>query len=162
MFYRFRLFVTLLSILSLIPVPVQASEAEAKDLIQRYIEHCLDGADLACLDEYWVPDRAVKVRKSEELRRSLFPDLSFKLVELIADGDRVAALLKVSGTHRGKDPLSPSEGKPPIPPSHNRLETEEIAMYIVSDGRIQRGRLFSDKLAVAKALGYTVLPPETE
>ncbi len=162
MFHRFRAFAALLSILGLMPISSQASESEAKDLIKRYIEHCLDGADLVCLDEYWVADRAIEVRKSEELRRSLFPDLSYKLLDLMADGDRVAALLEVRGTHRGEDPLSPTKSKPPIPPSYNRLEVEEIVIYIVRDGRIQRGRLFTDKLAVAKALGYTVLPPEAE
>lgn len=144
------------------PVATTMPERNPKELVRQYIETCLDGADLDCLSKYWVEEKAINVRKSEDLRRSLFPDLSYEVVDIIAEGKDVVAILAVRGTHTGSDPLSPSKGKPAIPASHNTLDTEEAVIYEVYDGAIQSGRLISDTLAVAKALGYTIEPPSGE
>ncbi len=144
-----------------------ASQETPKELIRRYLETCLDGGELDCLDAFWVEDRVEGVRDGEALRRHLFPDLTYSVVELIAEGERVVAIFDVRGTHsreegeeaEGVDPATDaSAGSEEAAPS-GRLELTEVAVYTVTNGRIASGRLFSDRMAVAQALGYTVERP---
>lgn len=147
-----------------------ASQETPKELIRRYLETCLDGGELDCLDAFWVEDRVEGVRDGEALRRHLFPDLTYSVVELIAEGERVVAIFDVRGTHsreegeegeeaEGGDPATDAPaGSEEAAPS-GRLELTEVAVYTVTNGRIASGRLFSDRMAVAQALGYTVERP---
>ena len=41
-----------------------------------------------------------------------------------------------------------------------RLEIDEAFFYRLKDGKIESGKPFSDRWAVAQALGYTVTPPQ--
>ena len=159
-----RIFLALLALLLLVPLPAAAGDQhhDTKRLVREYVERCMDGGDLACLEHYWPEEKAAKVRKSEELRRSYFPDLSYSIETMIAEGDRVAVVLRVTGHHTGpgKSSSHADQGdKKPIPPSGSALDLEEVVLYTVSDGRIIAGDLFSDRMPVAQALGYTVTPP---
>jgi predicted ester cyclase len=46
-------------------------------------------------------DAPGSVRGSVEMVRRAFPDLSVEVLDLIAEGDRVAAFLRLSGTNTG-------------------------------------------------------------
>jgi predicted ester cyclase len=133
---------------------IQANKA----LVRDYVDHCLSGGDLDCLARYWDTGKAGGVRKSEELRRSYFPDLRYAVQSLLAEDDRVVAVLRVTGQHTGDGP--PVHGdKEPIPPSGGTLDLNEVVIYTVSGGMIRQGELFSDRIPIAQALGYTVVPP---
>ncbi len=144
------------------PVPARAgdpAEEANKRLIREYVEECMDGGDLDCLADYWIDDKAPRVRKSEELRRSYFPDLGYAVEDLLTDGDRVVVVLRVTGHHTGRG--KPAHGdKKPIPPSGGELDLEEVVVYTVSRGRIRAGELFSDRLPIAQTMGYTITPPD--
>lgn len=58
---------------------------------------------------------------------------------------------RVTGNHSGAAPAAEGRG---------RLEIDEAFFYEVKDGKITSGKPFSDRWAVAQALGYTVTPPE--
>lgn len=135
-----------------------ATELANERLIREYVEECMDGGDLDCLADYWVDDKAPRVRKSEELRRSYFPDLGYSVEDLLTEGDRVVVVLRVTGHHTGRG--KPVHGdKNPIPPSGGELDLQEVVLYTLSGGKIHEGELFSDRLPIAQTMGYTVRPP---
>lgn len=149
----------LLALLLVAPLPAAAGDQQhdTKRLVRESVERCMDGGDLACLEHYWPEEKAA----NEELRRSDFPDLSYSIESMIAEGDRAAVVLRVTGHHTGPGKSSSHDqgDKKPIPPSGAALDLEEVVLYTVSDGRIIAGDLFSDRMPVAQALGYTVTPP---
>jgi len=57
-----------------------------------------------------------------------FPDFQWKRVSVLVEGDRLAAHLRASGTHRGvfRD----------IAPTGRHVNVAEFAMYRIADGRI--------------------------
>lgn len=131
-----------------------AGEAENRELIVEYVEQCLNRSDLACMERYLLPERVSAVRKSEEFRRQYFPDLHYRVLEVVAGADRVAAMLEVTGQAEGTDPAAGG--------GDGRLELREALFYSVRDGRLYDGKLVSDELKVAKALGYVIEPPPDE
>ena len=144
---------TLAGILFVTALPVLAgapAEDPAHDFWRQYFEECLNQpGDYGCLGDFWTSDRVDGVRRSEETRRSVFPDLEYEIVEILVDGDRVAIRCRVTGNASG--PAAAATG--------GRLEIDEAFFYQVKDGKIESGKPFSDRWAVAQALGYRVTAP---
>lgn len=144
--------------------PTMADEPEAanKALVRDYVEECLDGGDLGCLHDYWAAEKVEGVRKNLELRLSAFPDLSYTVVDLMAEDDRVVAVLRVRGRNSGRFLEKNDQGaKQEVPPTGRSLDIEEAVIYTLADGRIRTGKLFSDRMDIALALGYSVSPPSS-
>jgi predicted ester cyclase len=82
-----------------------------KALVRRFFEEGLGGGDLDLIDALVAPDAVMhnalildapsSVRGSVEMVRRAFPDLRVEVLDLIAEGDRVAAFLRLSGTNTG-------------------------------------------------------------
>ena len=66
---------------------------------------------------------------------------------LVAEGDRVAALVRVSGVHTGTHPRMPQ-------PTGRRFSVEQMWMFTVPDGRITEIRAVSDRLGLFLQLGW--------
>jgi predicted ester cyclase len=91
----------------------------AKSIVRRYLEACDRGdldamMSLASEDYVWHgtgPDGPTETRGRGVLRDAVatflaaIPDLRVEILDLIAEGDRVAARLHESGHHRGGDLL---------------------------------------------------------
>jgi steroid delta-isomerase-like uncharacterized protein len=60
--------------------------------------------------------------------RQAFPDLSIAVEDVMAEGDRVAARVTLSGTHRGE-----FQG---IAPTGRRVEVRAIDLFRIEDGKI--------------------------
>lgn len=137
----------------------RAQAPTAAEVVERYVEQVLNRGRHDLLPELVAAPKVDGFRKGLELRRALFPDLHYRVEEVVAQGDRVVVRCTVSGHHVGDDPETLPGGEV-IPPSGNWLEVEEALFYTVEDGRITRGEIVSDQLGLAKALGFTVVPPE--
>jgi len=82
-----------------------------KALVRRFFEEALGGGDLDLIDALVAPDAVMhnplildapsSVRGSVEMVRRAFPDLRVEVLDLIAESDRVAAFLRLSGTNTG-------------------------------------------------------------
>ena len=82
-----------------------------KALVRRFFEEGLSRGNLDLVDTLVASDAVMhhphildapkSVRGSVEMLRRAFPDLSVEVVDLIAEGDRVAAFLRLSGTNTG-------------------------------------------------------------
>jgi steroid delta-isomerase-like uncharacterized protein len=74
-----------------------------------------------------------------------FPDLHHNIKDMVAEGDKVAVRLNVTGTHKGE-----FQG---IPPSGRKLSLDEMAFLIIIDGRITEGWITSDTLGFTQQIG---------
>jgi predicted ester cyclase len=90
------------------------SSSANKTLVRRFFEEGMGRGDLDLVDALVAPDAVMhnplildaptgpaSVRASIEMMRRAFPDLAVEVLDLIAEGDRVAAFLRLSGTNTG-------------------------------------------------------------
>ncbi|MEU3518887.1 ester cyclase [Streptomyces sp. NPDC006654] len=82
--------------------------------------------------------------------RSGFPDVHWTLEELIGEGDTVAALFTMRGTHDGE-----FFG---IPASGNKVSVQAMNFYYLADGRIVGERGQPDLLGVMQQIGSVPAP----
>ena len=74
-----------------------------------------------------------------------FPDLHHNIKDIVAEGDKVAVRLTVTGTHKGE-----FQG---IPPSEKKLSLDEMAFLTIIDGRITEGWITSDTMSFMAQIG---------
>jgi hypothetical protein len=91
-----------------------------------------------------------------DLRRA-FPDLSYAVEDLRADGDRVACLLTVRGTFSGTGEVMSRTA------TGRSFELAELRLFRLADGRIAEHWGARDRTALATQLGLDApaAPPET-
>src|SRR5882757_5732962 len=83
-------------------------EAEAKNLIRRYVETWNRG-DIEGLSQFWARDMIHHTRTKRQTFDEVvsvvtdfakaFPDLQFQLDDIVAEGDRVATRMSARATH---------------------------------------------------------------
>jgi steroid delta-isomerase-like uncharacterized protein len=81
--------------------------------------------------------------------RQGFPDLHFKIEDMVAEDSRVVVRWTSKGTHRG-----PFAG---IAPTDRQVFNEGIAIYLIEDGKIAASWSQVDRLGVLQQIG--ALPP---
>jgi len=81
------------------------------------------------VDELFVPERAAFARDWFGSFRRSFPDMEMKLVELIAEGDKVVGRFACSGTHLGE-----WRGHPPT--GRRFDDVDEVYIFRFSGDRI--------------------------
>jgi steroid delta-isomerase-like uncharacterized protein len=95
------------------------------------------------------PDRVVRGRDDLEafMRGVLagFPDFNVRILDTVADGNRVMYEAELRMTHEGA-----FEG---IPPTGREVEIREMATCRVADGQIQEYRVYFDQRHVFEQLG---------
>jgi steroid delta-isomerase-like uncharacterized protein len=74
-----------------------------------------------------------------------FPDLHHNIKDMVAEGDKVAVRLIVTGTHKGE-----FHG---IPPSGKKISLDEMALLTIVDGRITEGWITSDMMSFMQQIG---------
>lgn len=80
--------------------------------------------------------------------RTAFPDRVDVMERVIADGDRVGLLFRVTATHTG-----PFFG---IAPTGRKIDVYEIAWLRIKDGQMVEGWFMMDETALLKQLGVTL------
>jgi predicted ester cyclase len=74
-----------------------------------------------------------------------FPDIMFEISDMVAEGDKMAFKLIISGTHKG-----PLMG---IPPTGKSFKVENAAIITFSDNKIIERWVVSDTLGQLQQLG---------
>lgn len=133
------------------------------DVVRRYFTEAWNAGAVAVVDELFVDDyvihqggAAMPVTR-ETLKggilaiRGAFPDFQMHIDHVVADGDRVVAMLSNEGTHQGELML-PDLGRS-LPPTGRRVSFTEAALFRFTDGRIAEAWYVSDRLAMLRALG---------
>ena len=81
-----------------------------------------------------------------------FPDINHKIEDIVAEGDKVAVRLNVTGTHKGE-----FQG---IPPTDKNLSLDEMAFLTIIDGKITEGWITSDTMSFMQQIG--VVPADAD
>jgi predicted ester cyclase len=122
------------------------SVEENKLLVRRLVEEAVARRNIDVLDELAAGDFAEVAKRWVRPFQSAFPDFEMEIVVLIAEGEKVVAHFKCSGTHRGEWLGVPATGR--------RFEgVDEIYIFDVSDGRLVGAVGVEDNLARLRELG---------
>ncbi len=80
-----------------------------------------------------------------------FPDLHFKVEDILAEGDRVAYRLIVSGTHKGE-----FQG---IPPTDTKVSFTSTGISNIVDGKVAEDWVDADTMGLMQQLGVIPSAP---
>lgn len=84
------------------------------------------------------------------LSQSSMPDLRVDILDMIAEGDKVAVRYTVEGTHEG-DLFG-------VPPTGRRVSIESMTVGRVSDGKMREHWRITDSLDMMQQLGAISTP----
>jgi predicted ester cyclase len=107
-----------------------ADVAESNKLIvRRLVDEVLTAGRLELLDELYAPRLAAAARRWIEPFLASFSDVRMRVVDLLAEGDRVVGRFACSGTHTG-----PWLGHPPT--GRRFTDVPEVYFFRLRDGLI--------------------------
>jgi predicted ester cyclase len=98
-------------------------------VVRRLIDEVLNRGRLELIDELYSPEMAESARRWIEPFRVAFPDVEMRIIELVAEGDRVVGRFRCSGTH-----LGPWRGSRPT--GRRMHDIDEVYFFTLRDGRI--------------------------
>ncbi|MGI0048887.1 MAG: ester cyclase, partial [Nitrososphaera sp.] len=79
-----------------------------------------------------------------------FPDLHFAIEDILAEGDKVAFRLALTGTHKGA-----FQG---IPPTGKKISFGGTAIGTIVDGKLEENRVHADIMGLMQQLGAIPAP----
>ena len=133
-----------------------------KALVQRLFDEVWNPGDVSNVGAFYAADYTSDYLPYSEKRgldgiremvlgaRVAFPDYHEDLIEMIAEDDRVAVRLRISGTHLGY--------WGPIPPTGKRVSYEEMLILRFRDGKVVHQRGVPDNLSMLRQLGVVPIP----
>jgi steroid delta-isomerase-like uncharacterized protein len=138
------------------------STEENKALVRRFLTEVENQKKLNVVDEVLASDFILDlpgfppVRGSASFKQvvplffSAFPDLHHTIKGLIAEGDKVVAIVTTRATHRGE-----FMG---IPPTGKQVTWAMVSLYRVAGGKIVEDRVQMDLLGLMQQLGAHITP----
>jgi steroid delta-isomerase-like uncharacterized protein len=118
-----------------------------KAVVRRLVDEVMNAGHLEVLDEIYTAKMAAAARAWIAPFRASFPDVHMQVVDLVAEGDKVAGRFLCSGTQRGEWQGHPANGQ--------RFErVAEVYFFELRDGRITRAWGLEDNLSRMRQLGY--------
>jgi steroid delta-isomerase-like uncharacterized protein len=103
-------------------------------------------------DEVFTHTGREGVRQIVSAFRRAFPDLTFEVHDVIAEGDKVVARVTIHGTHQGE--------LMGIPPTGKRASVGAIDIMRVEGGKLAEHWGVTDNLAMMQQLGVIPMPGE--
>lgn len=121
---------------------------DPKAVVRRLIEEVLNGGRLDLIDELYTPAMAPAARRWITPFRESFPDVEMEIVDMVAEGGKVAGRFRCSATN-----LGPWRGRPPTGRRFERVD--EVYFFRVSDGRIAEAWGLEDTRSRERQLGVS-------
>jgi steroid delta-isomerase-like uncharacterized protein len=138
----------------------RASDAN-KELLRRFYDEVINGRNLDLIDELLaddfveheefpgIPPTREGVKQTFAMFYAAFPDIHFRVDDLVAEGDLVAARVTVTGTHQGEFMGIPATGR--------SVEIDVMDFVSYRDGKGTAHWGVSDMVSLLQQLG--VMPP---
>jgi len=127
---------------------MDARAEDPKAVVRRLIEGVINAGRLELVDALYAPEIAAGARRWIAPFRESFPDVRMEIVDLIAEGEKVAGRFRCSATH-----LGPWRGNPP---TGRRFEdVDEVYIFRVRDGRITEAWGIEDTASRERQLGLS-------
>jgi predicted ester cyclase len=117
-----------------------------KAVVRRLVEEVLNGGQLDVIGELYAPELAAAAMDWIAPFLASFPDTYMEIIDLVAEGDRVAARFICSGTHTGE-----WLGHAPTGRRFERID--EAGFYRIREGRIVESWGVEDTLRRLEQLG---------
>jgi predicted ester cyclase len=118
-----------------------------KAVVRRLVDEVMNAGRLEVLDEIYTPRMAAAAKAWIAPFRASFPDVHMQVVDLVAEGDKVAARFLCSGTQHGVWQGRTAAGQ--------RFErVAEVYFFELQEGRITRAWGLEDNLSRMRQLGY--------
>lgn len=133
---------------------------ENKAFYRRYIEEFWNKGNLSFADENFalnivihepLPTGSPKIENLKAratIHRVAFPDVYFAVEDIIAEGDKVAARLTISGTHKGKFM--------DIAPTWKQVTIREIEFARIEGGKLVELWPLIDTLGMMQQIGAAI------
>lgn len=119
-----------------------------KLLVRRLVEEAVNPGNLDVLDELAEGEMAAAARRWIGPFRDSFPDFRMEILDLVADGEKVAAHFRCSGTHLGEWMGHPPAGR-------RFQDIDEIYIFRVSDGKLARAFGVEDNMRRVRQIGLS-------
>ena len=109
---------------------------------------------------YYSPSGKPKPMSREETDENIktlwkgFPDLSFTIEEVVAEGDKLTTRFSFTGTHQGEFMGIPATG--------NRVEVSGLIISLIKNGKFVEDREETDILGMMTQLGMELKPKEVK
>lgn len=117
-----------------------------KELVRRVVQEVFNEGRLDRVDDLYAPELAESVKSWIAPFRASFPDADMRIVDLIAEGEKVVTRFACSGTHLGEWRGSPPTGR--------RFEDiDEVYIFTVRDGKVIGTWGVEDTLTRLRQLG---------
>ena len=135
------------------------STEDNKALVQRFFEEVINQRNVAALDQFVSPNAVNHTVPSGlpqgpsqflSLHLNAFPDVKATVEDLLADGDKVVALVSYRGTQQGAFRDVSATGKP--------ITVMGINIFRIVNGKIVEHWGLADRLSALQQLGV-VTPP---
>ncbi len=118
-----------------------------KLLVRRLVEEAVNPGNLDVLDDVAEGEFAVAAGRWIGPFRDSFPDFRMEIVDLVADGEKVAAHFRCSGTNLGEWMGHPPTGR-------RFVDVDEIYIFRVSGAKLAGAFGVEDNLARMRQLGF--------
>jgi predicted ester cyclase len=118
-----------------------------KAIVRRLVDEVMNAGRLDVLDEIYTPRMATAAKAWIAPFRASFPDVHMRVVDLVAEGDKVAARFLCSGTQHGQ-----WQGHRPTGQRFERVA--EVYFFELREGRITQAWGLEDNLSRMQQLGY--------
>jgi steroid delta-isomerase-like uncharacterized protein len=136
--------------------------SDANKQVVRQVEEAWNSNQLDKLDAFFapgfvqhsgVPGRPPTLDNAKQMHQmsmQALPDRQAEIMEMIADDDKVAVRIRVTGTNTGGFPWLG------VPANGNKVDIEWISIYTLKDGKLTEHRAIMDVMGLMQQLG--VLP----
>ncbi len=117
-----------------------------KDVVPRLVDEVLNGGRLDRVDEFYASSLATAARRWIEPFQKSFPDMQMRVIELIAEGDKVVGRFTCSATHLG-------EWLGHAPTGRRFEDIDEVYIFRLREGRVVHAWGIEDTLGRLEQLG---------
>ena len=117
----------------------------AKALVHNIVSEAINRRQLDAIDRYFAPAIAGAVRRHAAELLDAFPDLHVGIEDLVAEEDRVAARLTLTGIH-----AAPFAG---LPATNRRATWNSFRFYRIENGKVAETWAIQDRLGLLEQIG---------
>ncbi len=117
-----------------------------KEVVRRLVEEVLNRGRMDVIDDLYSPTLAAEAKSWIAPFRASFPDVQMKVVDLIAEDDKVVGRFTCSATHLG-------EWLGHAPTGRRFEAVDEVYIFRLSEGRIVHAWGIEDTLGRMEQLG---------
>lgn len=126
------------------------TQDENKAVLRRFFDEVVNRGKVDVAEELLAPEFVPGAKQVALMWREAFPDLVLTVDDMVAEGDRVAATVTITGTHKGTLRMA---SFPDLPPTGKRATWTGMDHVRIRDGKIVERQSPRDLLRMLRQLG---------